>query len=213
MPPNEDNPTPENDGNPAPQPGSGQPPKPASEWESSYKGLQKTYDKLFAEHQALVAKHESTIGELEALKADKRQGDSSVTSLRQELVSKDTEIERLKKEAQSSDKKANRSTLILRDFSDLAQFEGEGLLPDAETEDELKAKLTKFRETVGKTIDSGVDRKIKGAGPPPVGRQEPPKLSSDEIYDRLVQLAGSQDPKDQAEYLQLHRQWIELQKS
>jgi hypothetical protein len=209
-------PTPQDDGKGDPAPPKGAPPIPSgggTNWESSYKGLQKTYDKLFAEHQALVATHESTVGELEALKADKRQGDSNATSLHQQIVSKDTEIERLTKEVTANAKKAGRSALIIAEFSDLSSFEGEGLLPDAETDEELKTKLTKFRETIGKTVGTEVDKKIRGSGPPPVGKQPPPTLDADEIYERLVALAGSQDPQELAEYQKLLKQWHDLQKT
>lgn len=186
-------------------------PAKGQDWESSYKGLQKTYDKLHAEKTNVEVQLENVMGELEALKAELRKGKVDSDTLSQQLSSKDEEIQRLKSLEESATKQASRTKLILREFGDLAKFEGEGLLPSAADEEDLRAKLTRFRETMGAEVGAKVEDKVKGAGPPPVQKPEPPKLDRDDIYNQLTRLAGSFDPEDQQKYSTLMDQWLSMQ--
>ena len=107
-----------------------------------YVGLQQTHEKEVNAHKAdfdalqlattKISEFEKTLPTLQSQVA--------------ELTTKNSEAETVLKTEKA---KNERLGLIMGEFPGLVQFEGQGLLPDAPTLDELKVKLTKFQELHG----------------------------------------------------------------
>lgn len=189
---------------------SAKPVQKTTDYEAAYKGLQRNYDRLQKRLDELQAKYDGLVEEHEALKISNKNDANSSQNLKTEIVTKDSEIERLKKELQRAEKKSNRSKLVLSEFPDLAQFEGEGLLPDADDDDALRELLTKFKSTLEQQVGKNVTDKVKGAGPGTGPKKDAGELNEDQIYDRLTSLAGTTDPTLKLEYDNLLQKWHAL---
>lgn len=177
--------------------------------EAQYKGLQATYQKLHDDFTALQKKHQDLVTEHEDLKLAQNRSSKDGQTLKDQIAAKDIEIEQLKNEVKSKDGDLTRTKLIMTEFPDLAEFEGQSLLPYASDEEGLRTKLTSFKEAVGKTVKAEVDKKIKGAGAPSVGGQPPPKLDKDQLYNQMISVAGV--PGQEEKYGALYEQWLALQ--
>lgn len=180
----------------------------AGSWESKYKGLQAVVEKKERERANAEADKLRISTELEDLKIktqalqiefDKLQGlysaeaENSKTA-NTNLSQKQLEIGRLK--------------LIVDDFPDLSSFEKSGVLPVANTVDELREKLTNFRIALKGAVGSNVKDLLAGSSPPSNDGQSPNDLTEDQIYSQLNIL--SKDNKRKAEYMILREKWDKI---
>lgn len=194
---------------PAPQPA----PAPGEDYEKRYKGLQRTYDTLQAKAQKLEEEKSALLGDTELLRQNEKKYTDDLKKVQDELTALKAEKENLTTQLTSHQTLLTRSKLIMGEFSDLALFEANGLLPAATTEEEMRSLFTKFRETYTKAVGDGVQKKVAGAGPAPTGGGEPPALSKESIYAEMTRLAGSKPgTKERTRYEELLRQWDELHK-
>lgn len=187
-------------------------PAKATDWEGAYSGLQKTLARKQKSLDELQEKYDQLQEAHEALKLEHRNASGSVQSYEAKLLAKDTEIAKLTGELQGAQSLQKRTQLIAKDYPDLLQFEADGLLPTGSNEEELKSKLDKFKETLGKLSGQQVAEKIKGAGPSQHSATQV-ELNEDQIYDRLAALAGTTDPILKAEYDKLLEQWHKLREN
>lgn len=185
------------------------PPAKTTDWEGSYKGLQRQYDKLQTKFEKLQADYEALQEEHEGSKVTAKKGESDLSALNGQLQSKDAEIQRLNALLAQKERGTSRMKLIMAEFSDLAPLEAEGLLPDAETDEQLREKLQKFVDNLENKVGKKVAEKVKGAGPGSTAKKEIPEMDIDQIYNRMARLAGTNDPQEQAEYEQLRAKWDE----
>jgi hypothetical protein len=160
-------------------------PAPGIDWESEdniYKkkfvGLQRTYEKLHGEKDALQTKafdldtvYKTVLGEKEALVLEKKTLAEKHDTAAGELdVTKQT---------------LARLNVIIADYPDLLDFEKQGLLPDG-AGDELKTKLGNFKTALTARGAAAVTAQLQGATPP-APATPPPAKGPEAIRDSAFQ--------------------------
>lgn len=189
------------------------PDQPDDDYEARFKGLQRTFDRRQKEYTTLQDKHDSLLEATETGKQDAREKQTELDALQKETDVAKADLDRVTGELATQETKGKRATLIMSQFSDLAQFEASGLLPQADTEEEMIEKFTAFREALNSTVQANVEQQIVGTSPGETGTTATvPVRDANQIYARLQQLAGSRIPKERAEYDALVIEWDEIQK-
>jgi len=188
------------------------PAQPEVNWEDRYKGLQRTFDRTQKELNALKEKEENILEQSETTKQSEREAKAQLDKLQKELEKKQAEFDSLTGELATHKAKGERADLIMSDFSDLAPFEAKGLLPQAETIEEMKEKFQAFRDALKDTVQAGVQEQVTGAGPASTGGGRSPRRSKEQIFARLQQLAGTRDQTERLEYNALLAEWDEIRK-
>ena len=183
------------------------------DYEKRFKGLQKLYDKQHSEFENLQNEHATTIEGREAILQAQKQAQTQLDATKAELATLNTEKETLAAQVKIHETQALRSRLILSEYTDLAAFEASGLLPPAQTEEEMKTKFSAFREALGKSVSQTVKEKLQGASPASTSPTTPtPTRSKEEVYAELLRLSGSRKPEDRARRDVLTVEWDELNK-
>ena len=191
------------------------PPKdnPDTDWKKAYKGLQRNYDKIVADSANLQTENDT----LNAQVQEQKQANRALTTEKDQITTKNVEatetISGLEAQVNTSKAQSERSNLIMGEFIDLAKFEAKGLLPEAQTTEDMRAKFTSFREALGTTAQELTDEKLKGIGTGSVDPLTPEPLNEDQLYSQMMALAGSKDPEQRREYDALNRKWMELQEA
>lgn len=184
-----------------------------SDWEKRYKGLQQAYERLQKKFEQLTLTHEQVVSELEEV----RQTITTHSNEKKILTDALTKLEATKKDLEgqvaSHAIDRERTKLIMSEYSDLAGFEADGLLPTAATIEELKPKLEAFRGRVKGISSAEALEKLRGTPPTGGGGNPPPARSKETVYAELTRLAGSRDPKDREQYDKLMNEWLDLNKS
>ena len=179
-------------------------------WESAYKGLQRKYDKLFDDHNQLQGTFDDLNATIEDLKQQVRTTATEKDQIATKHVEATEKIQGLQAQVNNSQATIERQKLIMSEYQDLAAFEAKGLLPSAQNEEEMRSVFDSFRETLGSEVQTATDEKVKGIGPAKTEPKEPKPLDSDQIYNRMTALAGTNDPEERREWESLSRQWMEL---
>ena len=183
------------------------------DYEKRFKGLQKLFDTQRKELETLQLEHSTSVEGREALLQQQKQAQAQLDATKAQLSALTTEKETLLAQVKIHETQALRSKLILADFTDLAAFEARGLLPPADTEEEMKSKFTAFREALGTTVSQTIKEKLQGASPAATSPTTPnPTRSKEEVYAELTRLAGSRKPEDRAKRDALTVEWDELNK-
>lgn len=198
---------------PAPQAPS-QPPTDQSkstDWETQYKGLQGTYNKLFSgnaeltnKYNVLVEEHERTKQELARFTGELEQSRASLQEKEKSILEKQNNVEVKTREY-------DRLKIVAAKYPMLIDLELGGLIPDLKP-DELEGKLQVLNETINRQIDAKMADALKNVPPgsTQLNSQVPPVNDIEGVYSRLNQLAGSRDPADQAEFQRLSDLYVEL---
>jgi chromosome segregation ATPase len=183
------------------------------DYEKRFKGLQKLFDKQQKELNDLKQEHASTVEGREAILQAQRQAQTDYEKTKADLDVLNAEKTTLTSQLTAQEARAQRASLILAEFSDLAAFEAKGLLPAATTEEEMRTKFTSFREAVGTTVNKTVQEKLLNASPSPTGLTTiTTTRSKEDVYAELTRLAGSRKPEDRQKREDLIREWDELNK-
>lgn len=198
---------PANDSKPAAQTSK---PADGQNWESAYKGLQKKYDKTFKELTEALGTIDELNSTVEELKLNVRTANTEKDQISTKHVTATEEKDGLQSQLNTANQTIERQKLIMSDYQDLAPFEAKGLLPSAQTEEEMRSVFDSFRDTMGSQVETATEEKVKGIGTGPTDPKEPKPLDADQIYNRMLSLAGSNDPEERREWEQLNRQWMEL---
>jgi hypothetical protein len=186
--------------------------QPEEDYEKRFKGLQKLFDRQQKKVAELEEERDSLLEARETLSQGDKQKQAALDKAKVDLDLLNKEKETLSLKLSSQEATAKRTNLILSEFSDLAAFEAQGLLPAAATEEEMREKFTKFRDALGKTIDKNVQDRVQGTGPGPTGPTEPPAgRTKEQIYAELTRLAGSRSPEDRKKYDELVAEWDKLE--
>jgi len=190
--------------------------KTAAEWETTYKGLQGSYQKLKDESDKIIADQNLKITALtesvETLTQGGTSKDTQAEVLQQQIAKLTEEKVTLSGEKDKADAKIARNTLIMKDYPELAHWEAEGLLPEAEGEDAMKESFDKFRTTLTGSVGTEVKEKLKGATPVGSGatstttKEGEGEESLDYVWDRMVEFAG----RDQKQYNEWQVKWDAL---
>jgi hypothetical protein len=187
------------------------PDDPGKDWQAAYKGLQRNYDKQVKQNAEL----QSTADDLNTALEQERQDARKLAAEKDQITTKHVEatekITTLESKVQAGEISHERAKLIMDEFLELASFEAKGLLPDAQTPEEMRSKFTEFKAALGATVQRETDQKLKGIGTGPTDPKTPEPLDSDQIYNRMNALAGTKDPEERREFDTLSRQWLDLQ--
>ena len=182
-------------------------------WEDRFKGMQRSYEKLQAKFTTLQEKEDTLLEESETTKQTERQKQTELTALQTEQAEAKVELDRLTGELATQEASNTRAQGIMRDFPDLSEFEVNGLLPAAETEEEMVEKFTAFRKSVGSMIKTGVENQVVGTAPTDSGTTSiTPIRTKNEIYTEMQNLAGTRDPDKRLRYQELVVEWDEVNK-
>lgn len=185
------------------------------DWEKRYKGLQRTYDAQVAKFASLQEQYDQLVAEVEGERQKSKGHETEKQTLATSVQQLTAERDDLNKKLATHVFTQDRMKMILSEFPDLAQFEAKGLLPTADTLENLKPLLEAFRETMGGMVGDDVRKKLLGSSPAggsSSSNNGAGKRSKEEIYARLVQLAGSNKSEDRLEYQNLLKEWDDINK-
>ena len=104
---------------------------------------------------------------------------ASVTEFETTVTGKDEQISKLEK-----DKK--RASLIFAEFPELAAFEADGLLPDAEDETILTEKFTAFSKKLNLMEEAGAKKFAAGGGSITPGKKTEPASGNADAFLKLA---------------------------
>jgi chromosome segregation ATPase len=183
------------------------------DYEKRYKGLQRTYETLQAKMNKLQEQYDQLVAEAEGLRQSIRTHEGEKATLSTNLKTLETERDNLNKQISTHSLQQERMKLILREYPDLANFEAQGLLPNADTLEDLKPKLDTFRSTLTGMVGDNVRNKLSGSVPS-VGSNNGGNVvrSKETVYAELERLAGSRTTEDRNKYAALLKEWDELNK-
>jgi predicted nuclease with TOPRIM domain len=188
------------------------PAQPDEDYESRFKGLQRSYNKLQKKHSELTASLEQTSEQREEALMSQSELEKQLKKLQEDMDSLDKEKANLAGQLASQEVNVKRSTLIMSEFSDLARFEAQGLLPPAEDEEKMRELFALFRDTLGSSVDSAVDKKMVGVTAKASGNVGTPMRTKEQVYRELTNLSGARSDEDRKAYRQLIEEWDVLNK-
>jgi chromosome segregation ATPase len=179
--------------------------KTAAEWEAAYKGLQAAYQKLKTASDTKITSLETQLAtvqtDLEGLKQGITSKDAQLGVLQSQVEKLNQEKTTIEAEKSKVVKGLNRTKLVLSDYPELASFEAQGLLPDAEDEEKLKELFGKFKDTMNARVGSDLKKEI--AGTVPTGKAKTSASantsvsgdgeSEEFVYQKMLETAGRDD--------------------
>jgi len=181
------------------------------DYEARFKGLQRTFNTAQKKLQTLEEREAELLEQAETSKQSEKTLKDQLEKLQKGQDDAKAELDRLSGELATQSARNERMQLILAEFSDLAPFEADGLLPDAVDADEMVQKFTAFREALQKSIQANVERQVVGTSPTDSGTTATkPVRTKEQIYSRLMNLAGSRDDDKRQEYSDLLAEWDEI---
>lgn len=130
----------------------------AESYKRRFNGLQGTFQKTQDELERIKAAKFDLEQKLTAITGDHAAADIERKSLAEKFQAAETEAKALRA-------KTDRLQVLATDYRDLLDFETKGLLPDGHG-DELKTKLTAFREALTSRGQEAVAKLTTGATPP-----------------------------------------------
>jgi len=181
-------------------------------WEAAYKTLQRNHNDL----QSKLANVEGQNNNLSAQLATRANEFSDVqTQLHAAQANIETltsQVTGLESEKGSLSATLERSKLIMGEFPQLASFEAQGLLPQAQDVDTMRDVFTKFSATIQGIQESAVANLMEGASPEPVGGSDagdgkPVTMTVDQAWQKVVQLSGGSDG---AAYDAAYKEYLDL---
>lgn len=182
----------------------------STDWEASYKGLQtlhnkykETSDKAIADATRKLAELQAT---LEETKLNAGSKDGQMTTLTKQVTDLNTQLEALKSESATKESNLARAKLIMSEFPELAKWEAQGLIAKGKDDEESKAILTKFRETMAGQLGVDLKNLLSGATPPGSGKTDlsgtggnAAEETEDFVWKKLMETVGK-EPKAAAEW-------------
>jgi len=180
-------------------------------WEAAYKTLQRNHSTLQAQVATLQGQNETLNTDL-ATRANEINSLTAQTSQQTETVNTlTTQLQGLETERGSLSATLERQNLIMGEFPQLASFEAQGLLPQAEGAEGMREVFTKFAATIDGIRTTAVENLMEGASPEPVGGQgdgdgKPVTLNSDQLWTKIVEL--SSDPSRGQEYEKTYQEYL-----
>ena len=127
-----------------------------------YVGLQQTHEKE-------VNAHKADFDVLQELKSKTGEYEKTLPVLQSQISEFQTKFSETEAALQAEKARNERLGLIMSEFPNLVQFEGQGLLPAAPNLDELKTKLTKFQELHAANAKQQRTDHNAGKSDPPAG--------------------------------------------
>ena len=180
------------------------------DWQASYKGLQTIYNKLKRNYDDLEAKYAQSVQSSEEVTLAASGKDKSLKTLNDDLASLREQVKTLEGEKFKSDSKAARAHLIMAKYPELSEFEADGLLPNADTNEELEAAFEKFQAKLQKQALRTEKEKTKGAPPDDTdmsGKGAETTETEDYVWDQMMTHSGN----NPAEFSKWQAKWDEIQ--
>jgi len=175
----------------------------AVDYKKQYDAALKTGEKATKAHEAALAQltaekqaHEATRSSFETLKAEMLNLNKTLGQKEAELTTLNEKVSQL----EPTKVKAMRLEVIMSDFPALVPFEKDGLLPAAETPDELREALTKFSERLSAHTIVKDANFASGGKPENIPAPEQKKSSADQAKDYLNAAINAQRSGNMAEY-------------
>jgi hypothetical protein len=175
----------------------------AIDWESAdnpYKkrfvGQQGAYQKLFGEHETLKGKNFDLDQQVKAVLGEKDSFAAQMATIKEQHDTASGELEVLKASRARLD-------LIVKEFPDLLEFEAQGILPDG-NEEEIKPKLTAFRDALARRGSAEAQKVLGGGTPPP-----PPPAKDKTAKEHLADAIAAQRKGDMAVYEAEYAKYID----
>jgi hypothetical protein len=117
---------------------------------------------------------QTNLSELQGKTADY---EKKISKLEEDLGSKGTELDEKDVELETLRRGQKRASIIFTKFPELASFEAEGLLPEAE-DDVLETTFDAFAKKLGAVKDSAAAAFASGGTPPTPPKKEEPKTQT-----------------------------------
>ena len=170
-----------------------------TDWEASYKGLQRKMAALQTQADTLKAERDGAIAEVQTLKADLTTAQGSLEASETKVSGFETQVADLETKATEATTSLERANLIMSEYPGLASFEADGLLPTADDAEALKEKLVKFQAALSAKVENGVDRTLETATLPADDDDDPDaNLTEDQIYEQMMAAASSGNTEERA---------------
>jgi chromosome segregation ATPase len=185
----------------------------SQDWESMYKGLQATYNKLFNANAELEKKHVTLNTEHEQIKQELAKTKEDLVKATGTLTEKDKTLLEKQSTVETKDVEVKRLKLIATKYPMLMEMEEQGFFANLKT-DELEPKFQALQTSINAAIDGKAKVTLQNTPPSASTTKDmPPVLNADELWAKITTLAGSKDPKILAEYERLYALYLELQKN
>jgi chromosome segregation ATPase len=136
-----------------------------TDWQASYKGLQTAYNKQQASLAALQAKFDELNEKYAEVDQAGKLYSAEKQTLQGQIAEMQSAVNALTAEKARVEGTLARQKLVMSDYPDLAQFEAAGLTPQAESLEELKAKMEQFRVLLKNQSAADMSRVMAGAVP------------------------------------------------
>jgi chromosome segregation ATPase len=194
--------------------------KTAQEWAKSYKGLQGHVNKLNGQIEGmntqvsdLTGERDTALSDIEGVRTEFQQSQQSAQTLTGEVENLTNQLTEATSNAETLQTQLDRQGLIISDYPDLAAFEAKGLLPQADSPEDLAGKLDAFRETMTTQVSAELEDTLDGStvNQDINNKLSPDDMSEDALYAKAMSLAG--DPAKEAEYEKYMNLWMERQDS
>jgi hypothetical protein len=226
-PENQDDPKLDDDGNPIAEPedkGTGDdsqqsaekdppPGKPEGDdddrdWKASYLGLQKVVNRKDKEVETLKTKLDKLVEDFEDSKATSSSTEKVKGDLEKQLKEAQTSLSGLESERDQLNNQLIQTNIVMEKFPEIAKLAQ--YIPAADDAETFEANAKKFAEDVGALVETGVDKKLKGASPPAPPGEEGTETQNekDKLWDELMVLG--KDPAKKAEYEAKFKEWETL---
>jgi chromosome segregation ATPase len=142
-------------------------PNPDEDWEKRFKGLQPKFQELSEDHKKLLGTYDS---EKTTWAGEKSQLETQIDTLNKQIeeAQKATESlttgkSELEKQIETMNAQAERRTLIMAEYPELARLEAKGLLPKDLEGDELKTALNDIRSLMLEQRKGAIEKQIAGS--------------------------------------------------
>jgi chromosome segregation ATPase len=181
-----------------------------TDWEGSYKGLQKVVAKKDEEIKGLSTKLDTLAEQLEALKNSSSLTAEEKSKLEKDLSDAKSELDNVKSERDELGKKLSRSELLMEEFSALTPLAE--YIPDAEDEEGLRENAKKFADALAKYTNQEITEVLQGASETqPEGADDIDTSPSrvDELRAIINRTAGIEGKEE--EFNNAYAELIELQ--
>src|SRR4030067_3582384 len=124
--------------------------KPGTDWEAAYKGLQRLQQRTKKELDELQVKFDALGDDHETEKQTHKEITGKDSELQRQNVDLTSQVKSVQEQEASRTLARDPYNLILSEFSDLASFEADSLLPAGTNVDELREKFERFCKSLEK---------------------------------------------------------------
>lgn len=192
---------------PTPQPST---PPQSEDWETRYKGLQKTVAKKDEAITELQKKLETLTANLEELRVTHGTTEQQKQLVEQSRQTLEKQLAEVKAERDNATKTLREQAIIMTEFPQLAKLSK--YIPPATTEEDFRKNAAAFAEDMSKAVSTGVKDAMTGATPPQKGAEPMAnEAEEDRLWTKVTSLAGI--PGKEAEYEEARAKWVKLQQS